>query len=1296
MKFSVLPDFLVYIFPDIQISRALWRALPDSLSTQASMLYFDYEYRKEFKIRMFRNCLYALLYEQEKYRERESELASNVCPQLLEAYYFVLFNSRYDEVIKLISTELVCSVVKYAIDRASQTLTPASELLEQMQRIGNNWPKCDEIVVQLQIWNAYMQGDFGTAIKLAGTDENGRFAASACQLLLEGQVTESMKMFGQYLKYQSVGGMKTPIPIPTFLTYFYLIALRLSDAKVTIPACRKIVTWLLKSEKPGFYNPFAAIVFDTINEQQDETDSIIRRIKASFAHGNISVYSCFNILIYYILNKEAGRENYQHIYDIVRKNADAGYILPAFEAAFVMTRWFDDKECTELYKSLAKQQKYQPLISRITFQGEWEKSLNLLLGLKSSSHRGTNKPEGSARLVYYFDPHDESVQPVLQTRQSKGWSTGRNVALKSLRAGNVKGMTEQDLRISKCIKDYSGYYGSEYDIDEKIFVEMIGHPHIFLADSDDIPVEFVAARPAVSVAKKRGGYILETDLKKGIEKIHLEKETNTRFKVYQLTENQLHIINVINEKKLVVPEAGRAKLIELLTTLSAEGMTVYSDLLAASEKSDMSVKEVPADSRIRVQLLPFGDGLKAELYSKPFGTHPPYCKPGKGGKVLIANDKNVQKQVRRDLALETANEQLLLDDIQSLPSLSNNDGLFSFGDPRDSLNMLDLLANRQDICVVEWPEGERYRLRGSINPNQLSINISSNINWFELNGELRIDENTVLPLQQLLRLTADSKDRFVELSTGEFIALSDRLKRQLDSLRMFAAEDKKGIRLNRFASMGMADLFDELKNVNADRQWVAFRKQIEHAKCEDAAVPDGLQAELRTYQEDGFRWMARLASWNAGACLADDMGLGKTIQTMAVLLHRASLGPALVVCPLSVMGNWHVEAEKFAPSLCLKTLGTGSDNRRETLLSLNDGDVLVTSYGLLQSEEKLFTSREFATVVLDEAHVIKNCATKTSKATMKLKAGFRIALTGTPVQNHLAEIWNLFNFINPGLLGTLPHFIDTFIKPDTEQARKQLKKLIAPFILRRTKSAVLDELPPKTEIVKKIELSSDEMAFYEALRRQALENISKADDSARLQVLAEITRLRQACCNPLLIDPNINIPSSKLTAFLEIAGELLENNHRALVFSQFVSHLTIVRQTLDKQGIKYQYIDGSTSPRDRERSVKAFQNGDGELFLISLKAGGLGLNLTAADFVIHLDPWWNPAIEDQASDRAHRIGQLRPVTIYRLVTENTIEEKILQLHARKRNLAEELLAGSDMSARLTVNDMLELLREANT
>jgi SNF2 family DNA or RNA helicase len=341
---------------------------------------------------------------------------------------------------------------------------------------------------------------------------------------------------------------------------------------------------------------------------------------------------------------------------------------------------------------------------------------------------------------------------------------------------------------------------------------------------------------------------------------------------------------------------------------------------------------------------------------------------------------------------------------------------------------------------------------------------------------------------------------------------------------------------------------------------------------------------------------------------------------------------------------------------------------------------------------------QWQVVVLDEAQAIKNMATKRSQAAMNLQAEFKLITTGTPIENHLGELWNLFRFINPGLLGSLDSFNERFAnaieRGQNKAARNQLKRLIQPFLLRRTKNQVLKELPARTEILLQVELSSEEMAFYEALRRQAIAKLENSDAQAgakHLQVLAEIMRLRRACCNPSLIMPDSPVKSSKLETFGEVLQELLENRHKALVFSQFVDHLTILRNYLDEQKINYQYLDGSTPIKERKKRVDAFQNGEGDVFLISLKAGGTGLNLTAADYVIHMDPWWNPAVEDQASDRAHRIGQKRPVTIYRLVAKNTIEEKIVDLHHQKRDLADSLLEGTDVSGKVSTDQLLQLI-----
>jgi SNF2 family DNA or RNA helicase len=886
------------------------------------------------------------------------------------------------------------------------------------------------------------------------------------------------------------------------------------------------------------------------------------------------------------------------------------------------------------------------------------------------------------------------IQPVLQTAQKSGWSGGRNIAMKSFAAGTTPDMTEQDYRIAKTIRRYnSGYYGGEeYEFTENTIKELVGHPYLFLATGHNISVELIEEKPVIEVKKTAKGYTLSSNIKNSSESIIIEKETNTRFKLYNLTANQKEILDIISIQNIVVPESGKDKLMKLLAGFSTQ-MEVHSDLLSSAKDNNSTIKDIAPDSRIRVQLLPLGSGLKAELYSKPFGATPPYCKPGKGGLVLLANEKGNQLQVKRNLKLETQYFDALMEDIQAIESLTISDGLLSFENEMDSLDLLDKLQIHQDKCVIEWPEGVRLKLKGSVNINNLSLKVKANNNWFDLQGELKIDEKTVLSIQELMALSEKGHNQFIELSNGEFMALSKELKKHLDELQAFSTNGKNGLQINKFASVAMGDFFDSVKNLKADKNWKDFRANINHEDNRSVAIPMTLQADLRPYQEEGFRWMNQLAQWGAGACLADDMGLGKTIQSLTLLLHRAHLGPALVIAPVSVIGNWLKEATRFAPSLTLKTLD--ANNRTQIIEGLEAGDVLISSYGLLQSEEKLFVKQTYATLILDEAHTIKNYATKTSKSTMLLNASFRVALTGTPLQNHLGEIWNLFNFINPGLLGNLEQFRDRFIKSTDENSSKQLKKLITPFILRRTKSVVLDELPSKTEIIKKIELSTKERAFYEALRRKALENIASDDTqqgNKQFKVMAEITKLRQASCNPLLVDANTDISSSKLEAFLGITEELIENKHKALVFSQFVTHLAIMRKALDAKGIKYQYLDGSTPIAKREEAVKKFQSGEGDLFLISLKAGGLGLNLTAADYVIHLDPWWNPAIEDQASDRAHRMGQLRPVTIYRLVAENTIEEKIIQLHNTKRNLAESLLEGSDQSAQMSINELINLIK----
>lgn len=553
-----------------------------------------------------------------------------------------------------------------------------------------------------------------------------------------------------------------------------------------------------------------------------------------------------------------------------------------------------------------------------------------------------------------------------------------------------------------------------------------------------------------------------------------------------------------------------------------------------------------------------------------------------------------------------------------------------------------------------------------------------------------------MSLQNLLGMIRDhGARRFVPLGEGEYLALTERLRTQLADLAAVSESNTDRLVLPRaaaaFAEAALAGF-----SIEADQPWLAGARRLEEAAGLEVEVSEALQAELRDYQRDGVAWMTRMAHAGLGAILADDMGLGKTIQTLALLLSRAALGPALVVAPTSVCGNWVAEAERFAPSL--RVLAFGEGDRTAMLETLGAGDVVVASYALAMMEGAALAELRWSTLVLDEAQMLKNAATQRGRAIAALNADFRLALTGTPVENRLSDLWSIMNLLNPGLLGRASEFNERFASPIERQrdepTRARLRRLIGPFLLRRTKAQVLADLPERTEIVHRVEPGEREREFLEALRRAARERVADLDGDDPQQsfhVLAELTRLRRAACDPRLVAPELGLIGEKVQEFERLARELSAGRHKALVFSQFTDFLDLLGERLEHAGIRYQTLTGSTPAAERTRRVAAFQAGDGDLFLISLKAGGFGLNLTAADYVIIVDPWWNPAAEDQASGRAHRIGQQRPVTVYRLVTAGSIEEQIIDLHRRKRDLADGVLQGQDTGTVISTDELRTLL-----
>ena len=548
-------------------------------------------------------------------------------------------------------------------------------------------------------------------------------------------------------------------------------------------------------------------------------------------------------------------------------------------------------------------------------------------------------------------------------------------------------------------------------------------------------------------------------------------------------------------------------------------------------------------------------------------------------------------------------------------------------------------------------------------------------------------------MEKFLKSLKDS--RFVSLGNGEYVALTEELRRHLSSLRLMARDKGRALEVDPITA-GSLDKVLEGMDVEADEAWTASRERMQEAFASSPQVPSLLRAELRDYQKEGYEWMQRLAIWGVGACLADDMGLGKTVQTIAVMLNQAKKGPVLIVCPTSVCANWEDEIGRFAPSLTVKRMGT--TDREKTVTDMAAGEVLILGYGLLTFVSDLLVKQTWSMLVFDEAQALKNAHTKRAAAAHRIPADFRVALTGTPIENRIEDLWSIFHIINPGLLGGWEYFHSRFgsAEPGTA-ASKTLRSMIRPFMLRRLKSAVLDELPPRTEQTLVVEPNQKEVAFYESVRRGAVKAIQEGDEkSRRFTILKYLMKLRRICCHPALADPDMAAmekESSKTARFLEIVGDLIAGGHKVLAFSQFTSYLAVIGDALKERRISYQYLDGATPEKERRARVAAFQAGEGDVFLLSLKAGGTGINLTAADYVIHLDPWWNPAVEDQASDRAHRMGQKRPVTIYRLVMAGSVEEKILNIHDKKRELAADFLEGTSSSVKsLSEEELLALLQ----
>ncbi|MFZ7945894.1 SNF2 helicase associated domain-containing protein [Neobacillus sp. 19] len=649
------------------------------------------------------------------------------------------------------------------------------------------------------------------------------------------------------------------------------------------------------------------------------------------------------------------------------------------------------------------------------------------------------------------------------------------------------------------------------------------------------------------------------------------------------------------------------------------------------------------------------------------------------------------------LMRDTAKEQLIKDTLESSPlqangqllSLEGEDGIFEF-----LYETLPLLEEQAEIFLTKAVKS--FILPEAHTP-VTHIDVDSTGDWLDVRFEIEGIEQE--DLQQILH-SAVEKKKYFRLPSGAFVSLESQefqtIQHILHDLNIPSSHlGHKSLHLPLYRGIQLEEIVGRDKG-NKAKYGKSFRKLLTHLKNPeelDFEVPHSLQAELRDYQNYGYQWLRTLSYYGLGGILADDMGLGKTLQSIALLVANKERfeehKPSLILAPASLVYNWKNELEKFAPSLRAEVLIGSVQERSEMLHCTTPPDVWITSYPTLRQDQEHYHQHAFRTLILDEAQAIKNYTTKTAKAVRDLQADTRFALSGTPIENSIDELWSIFQTIIPNFFPNQKAFRQ--LAPET------VTKMIKPFLLRRVKKEVLKELPDKIETIQVSELTKPQkelyLAYLEKIKSETTDSLQgEGFQKSRMKILAGLTRLRQLCCHPSLFLENYKGDSGKLQQLLDLVVNALENGRRILIFSQFTSMLRIISESLEKLGLDFFYLDGQTASKERVRLVDRFNDGEADIFLISLKAGNTGLNLTGADTVILYDLWWNPAVEDQAAGRAHRMGQKNVVQVIRLVTQGTVEEKMYELQQQKKELIETVMEQGDQAlARITEEDIREIL-----
>lgn len=942
-----------------------------------------------------------------------------------------------------------------------------------------------------------------------------------------------------------------------------------------------------------------------------------------------------------------------------------------------------DEEKQELDEKFGKS-----LLASLNFKADWEYLIDDILNME----KGKVTRDVKERLMYLIHPYGEVDVRIQNVLKSGAWGAGKHVSSYRLFNEDLDMMDETDKRICHRWKN-SGLYSLEIT---EVLPELVGSDRVYTGrNAPFMQVNVTEEKPYLIIEKEKSGFIVQANYQmidscdRAESDTHLiVKKNELNYVVFPLDKTlKMFYSKLLAQKRF--PLEAETKLKELIKVIGGK-VNIHSSLV----EEGSIVEVVEGNAGIGLQVKTYEAFFQINFCVKPSPNGNLTFRPGQGLAIVFDETAQGRCKIKRHLKTEKSNYDSIVFFIEETCGVQVEDYGVELN-LKQMLNVLEYIQTVKDTYYIEWIDGQQLKLKNMVQSKEWNIQLKSDHEWFEIEGDVKLDDNTLVSVAQLLDLIGNNNERFVRLSDGDFLILSDNLRKQLSRIEAIAVRKKGKARIAAIQAGMLADdiLGGEL-GIQSNEALDKLRDKIAKGGTVSVKVPAGLNATMRDYQVEGFKWIAKLNNWGAGACLADDMGLGKTLQSIAYLLLKSKQGPSLVVAPASVVPNWEREVRKFAPVLNTYMLNTSSD-RKSMVEKAKANDVILATYGLLVSETDAILSRKWNVVCLDEAHAIKNRETKTSAVVMQLNADNKIILTGTPIQNHLGELWNLFQFINPGLLGGYDQFQQKFILPIEQGKDKQrqllLNKIVHPFMLRRTKQEVVEELPDKEEIVLPVELSEEEMGIYEMIRIRAKQMVEDGGANVNAVTLSEITKLRQAACCASLTEKKWKGKCSKIEALIGLLNDLREGNNRALIFSQFTSFFLLVKKQLDEAGIPYLYLDGTIPMKKREKLVSEFQEGECPFFLISLKAGGLGLNLTGANYVIHLDPWWNPAIEQQATDRAYRIGQKQKVIAYHLVSAHTIEEKILRMHNTKRNLSDALLDGTDMSHKLNAKDLIEIL-----